>query len=94
MHVGFDAVVTGSFIFVAQLGAFLRWMYRRMRSDEINSTFVEDVAMNHPPHFQHRTERMTEGLNRLLEKNGPKKIAFGEPPIRWIKLEPCLRGQG
>jgi len=49
MHVGFDAVVTGSFIFVAQLGAFLRWMYRRMRSDEINSTFVEGLCTQRLP---------------------------------------------
>ncbi|MHB8539447.1 MAG: hypothetical protein ACYDCD_00685 [Candidatus Acidiferrales bacterium] len=85
----FDVVVTGSFIFVAQLGAFLRWLYRRMRSDEINRTFVEDVATNHLPHFQHRTERMTEGLNRLLEKNGLAPVPFDEPPpIRWIKLAP------
>lgn len=30
---------------------FLRWLYRRIRNDEITRAFVEDMATNHLPHI-------------------------------------------
>jgi hypothetical protein len=56
---------------------FLRWLYRRIRNDELLRIFVEDMALNHLPHIYER-------LNQLCDQQG---IAHYEsPPIRWINL--------
>ena len=34
-----------------QFVVFLRWLHRRMRNEEITSTFVRDIATNHLPHI-------------------------------------------
>lgn len=56
---------------------FLRWLYRRIRNDEMMRTFVEDMATSHLPH-----------INRVLEKLCEEKGIKPEPvpPIRWIDL--------
>ena len=36
---------------LVQFFLFLRWLYRRIRNDEITRTFVEDMATNHLPHI-------------------------------------------
>jgi len=34
-----------------QFVVFLRWLHRRMRSDEITRAFVRDIVTNHLPHI-------------------------------------------
>jgi hypothetical protein len=34
-----------------QFVLFLRWLYRRMRNDEIVHACVRDIALNHLPHI-------------------------------------------
>jgi hypothetical protein len=62
---------------LVQFVLFLRWLYRRIRNDEMTRTFVEDMAINHLPH-----------IYRLLEKLCDEKgiEAPPEPPIRWVNL--------
>ena len=62
---------------VVQLVLFLRWLYRRIRNDEIMRTFVRDMATNHLPHIYER-------LNKLCDQQGIERSPL--PPIRWIDL--------
>jgi hypothetical protein len=48
---------------LVQLALFLRWLYRRIRNDELNRAFVQDMATNHLPHIY-------ELLLKLCEKQG------------------------
>jgi hypothetical protein len=66
---------TFAFATIAQLALFLRWLYRRIRSDEQNRAFVRDMATNHLPHIY-------DLLVKLADKHG---IAHHPPPsIRWV----------
>lgn len=56
---------------------FLRWLYRRIRNDELLRAFVEDMATNHLPHIYER-------LNQLCDQQGI--VHHDSPPIRWINL--------
>jgi hypothetical protein len=62
---------------LVQFVLFVRWLYRRIRNDEMTRTFVEDMATSHLPH-----------VYGLLEKLcGEKGIETpAEPPIRWVDL--------
>jgi hypothetical protein len=62
---------------IVQLVVFLRWMYRRIRNDEITRAFVEDMATNHLPHIY-------ELLEKLCDQKGVARSPL--PPIRWIDL--------
>src|SRR5579863_5671916 len=62
---------------IVQLALFLRWLYRRIRNDELNRAFVHDMATNHLPHIY-------ELLLKLCEKQGIE--AHSTPPIRWVDL--------
>ena len=62
---------------LVQCVLFLRWIYRRVRNDEITRVFVEDMATNHLPH-------MYELLGKLCDKQGIDRNP--SPPIRWIDL--------
>lgn len=62
---------------VVQLALFVRWLYRRVRSDEVNRAFVHDMATNHLPHIY-------DLLVKLCEKQGIETTS--QPPIRWIEL--------
>jgi len=60
-----------------QFVLFLRWLYRRIRNDEITRAFVQDMAMNHLPHIY-------SALHGICRAQG---IELPEPPpIRWIEL--------
>ncbi|HTU36311.1 MAG TPA: hypothetical protein VMF66_21100, partial [Candidatus Acidoferrum sp.] len=39
------------FSVLVQFALFLRWLYRRIRDDELNRAFVHDMATNHLPHI-------------------------------------------
>jgi hypothetical protein len=62
---------------LVQLALFLRWLYRRIRNDEIMRAFVEDMATNHLPHIYER-------LEQLCDQQGIERSPL--PPIRWIDL--------
>jgi len=66
---------------LVQLVLFIRWIYRRIRNDELIRVFVEDMAINHLPH-------MYDLLGKLCDKQGIERDPA--PPIRWIdfKLPP------
>ncbi len=56
---------------------FFRWIFRRVRDDQINRAFVRDMAMNHLPHIYH-------ALKRIAQENGVE--LSDPPPVRWIDL--------
>jgi hypothetical protein len=68
------AAAFGAFV---QFALFLRWLYRRIRNDELMRVFVEDMATNHLPHIY-------DLLERLCERQGIDRDAL--PPIRWVNL--------
>jgi hypothetical protein len=60
-----------------QFVLFLRWIYRRVRNDELLRVFVQDMAINHLPHIY-------DALHQLCRMQG---IELNEQPqIRWIDL--------
>jgi hypothetical protein len=68
---------------MVQLALFLRWLYRRIRNDEIQSAFVRDMATNHLPHIY-------AALRRLCDAQGVKP---DEPPlIGWVEINDRRRG--
>lgn len=60
---------------IVQFVLFVRWLYRRIRNDEMTRAFVEDMATNHLPHIY-------SVLERLCEQKGIERAAL--PPIRWV----------
>ncbi len=69
--------LTAAFTSLVQLVLFLRWLYRRIRNDEILRSFVQAMATHHLPHIYER-------LERLCEQQGIERAPH--PPIRWIDL--------
>jgi hypothetical protein len=69
--------VVGGLAVVVQAVVFLRWIYRRIRDDEINRAFVRDMATNHLPHIYH-------GMKQIAQANGIE--LEDPPPVRWIDL--------
>lgn len=63
---------------IVQLALFVRWLYRRIRNDELLRTFVEDMATNHLPHIY-------DVLLKLCDQRGIGRSPL--PPIRWIDLD-------
>lgn len=62
---------------IVQFVLFLRWLYRRIRNDELTRVFVQDMAMNHLPHIYVL-------LEKLCDQQGIGRSQI--PPIRWIDL--------
>ncbi|MGH9864080.1 MAG: hypothetical protein ACRD4H_01565 [Candidatus Acidiferrales bacterium] len=60
-----------------QFALFLRWLYRRVRNDELMRAFVADMATSHLPHIY-------DLLARLCDQRGIKRPSA--PPICWIDL--------
>jgi hypothetical protein len=67
---------------IVQLVLFLRWLYRRIRNDDLNRAFVQDMATNHLPHIY-------DLLVKLCEKQGIE--THSQPPIRWVELNNSRR---
>lgn len=64
-------------VLTVQFVLFLRWLYRRMRNEEIMRVFVQDIALNHLPHIY-------ELLQRLCREQG---IDAGNSPIvHWVDV--------
>jgi hypothetical protein len=68
---------TLAFSCIVQLVLFARWLYRRIRNDELLRAFVHDMATNHLPHIYER-------LEKLCEQQGIERSPL--PPIRWLDL--------
>jgi len=62
---------------LVQFVLFLRWLYRRIRNDEITRAFVQDMATNHLPHIY-------DALHRICRTQGIELP--DSPPIRWVEL--------
>lgn len=62
---------------VAQFALFLRWLYRRIRNEELTRAFVADMATNHLPHIY-------DLLARLCDQQGIDRPP--SPPIHWLDL--------
>lgn len=69
--------VTILFASLVQLALFLRWLYRRIRNEELTSTFVHDMATNHLPHIY-------DLLEKLCDQQGIRRAP--RPPICWVNL--------
>ncbi len=59
---------------LVQFVVFLRWIYRRIRNDELMRAFVEDMATNHLPH-------MYEMLEKLCDKQGIERDPAANNPL-------------
>jgi hypothetical protein len=62
---------------IVQLVLFLRWLYRRIRNEELTRAFVHDMATSHLPHIY-------DLLEKLCDEQGIARSQL--PPIRWIDL--------
>jgi hypothetical protein len=65
-----------------QLVLFLRWIYRRIRDDEVMRVFVADMATNHLPHIY-------DLLARLCDQQNIERPPA--PSIRWIDWDDRTR---
>jgi len=52
------AVLTAIFTVGVQFVIFLRWLYRRMRKEEIAHAFIHDIATNHLPHIYNALQKI------------------------------------
>jgi hypothetical protein len=62
---------------LVQLMIFIRWIYRRIRNDEMMRAFVEDMAKIHLPH----TYALLENICDAQGIDPPSR-----PQINWIDL--------
>jgi hypothetical protein len=69
---------TIGFAVIVQLALFVRWLYRRIRNDELLQIFVEDMATSHLPHIY-------ELLLKLCEQQGIERLP--RPSIRWVDVD-------
>jgi hypothetical protein len=69
--------LTFALALLVQLVVFLRWIYRRIRNDELNRVFIRDMATNHLPHIY-------DLLEKLCERQGIEHTP--QSPIRWVDL--------
>jgi hypothetical protein len=78
MHILFDPRwLPYLFAGIVQFVLFLRWIYRRIRNDEMTRVFVEDMARNHLPHIYRL-------LERLCDEQGIRHTP--RPHIRWVDM--------
>lgn len=65
---------------IVQFVLFLRWLYRRIRNDELMRVFVQDIAENHLPHIYSL-------LEKICDRQGIDHADLPPaPPIRWVDL--------
>lgn len=62
---------------LVQFVLFMRWIYRRIRNDELTRAFVQDMATNHLPHIY-------DLLERICQQQGIEHS--NRPSIRWVDL--------
>jgi hypothetical protein len=74
MRVDPTVLLAAMVAFITQLVVFFRWIYRKMRDDEINRAFVRDVARNHLPHVYHVLKLLCESEG--IEVTEPPQIQF------------------
>lgn len=76
---------TFALTFAVQFALFVRWLYRRVRNDELMRAFIQDMAANHLPHIYDLLDKMCD--RQGIERSPP-------PPIRWLELaenDPLVR---
>lgn len=66
-----------AFTVLAQLVVFLRWLHRRMRDDEIELAFLEDLASNHLPRIYKALTLIADHLQIKLDD---------PPPVRFFDV--------
>ena len=71
---------------VVQLVLFVRWLYRRIRNDELMRVFIEDIAENHLPHIYALLEKICHQLARQGGQGIDRDDLPPAPPIRWLDL--------
>ena len=72
------AEITYIVLALAQCAYALKWLYKRIRTAEVQSKFTEDMATNHLPHIYHV-------LTLLCQKEG---IVVGDPPpIQFVRFK-------
>jgi len=69
--------VTVLFASLVQLTLFLRWLYCRIRNEELTRTFVNDMATNHLPHIY-------DLLEKICDRQGIARTQ--RPSIRWVDM--------
>ncbi len=52
----------------AQFVIFLRWLHRRMRTEEITRAFVRDIATNHLPHIYNALQKIAAQQGITLDE--------------------------
>ena len=68
---------TFALTFIVQFVLFVRWLYRRVRNDELMRAFIQDMAANHLPHIYDLLDKMCD--RQGIERSPP-------PPIRWLEI--------
>ena len=68
---------TFALTFAVQFALFVRWLYRRVRNDELMRAFIQDMAANHLPHIYDLLDKQCD--RQGIKRNPP-------PPIRWLEL--------
>lgn len=68
---------TFALTFIIQLVLFTRWLYRRVRNDELTRLFLQDMAANHLPHIYDLLDKMCD--RQGIDRSPP-------PPIRLLDL--------
>jgi hypothetical protein len=53
---------------LVQFVVFLRWLHRRMRSEEITRAFVRDIATNHLPHIYNALQKIAAQQGITLDE--------------------------
>jgi hypothetical protein len=68
---------TFALTFTIQLVLFVRWLYRRVRNDELTRAFLQDMAANHLPHIYTLLDKMCD--RQGIDRSPP-------PPIRLLDM--------
>ncbi|MGA8768352.1 MAG: hypothetical protein WB559_15150 [Candidatus Acidiferrales bacterium] len=68
---------TFALTFTIQFVLFARWLYRRIRDDELTRAFLQDMAANHLPHIYDLLDKMCD--RQGIDRPPP-------PPIRLLDL--------
>lgn len=74
MHADPSWLIAAGGVFLTQAVVFFRWMYRKMRDEEIRSKFVKDMATNHLPHIYHVLRLLCETAG--VEVTEPPQVQF------------------
>ena len=72
----FWTYIGGIVTFAVQLIVFIRWIYARKRDQDVQRTFVRDMAVNHLPHIYVALRKIAQANDVYLED--PPRVQFIE----------------